>query len=74
MSDTMGRSGGGRSNRELVLPPGTFAFILDMTKGKVSVYVGPIKTSLADTDQPVVWNDQSQTYEEVEEPTVYTQS
>ncbi len=57
MSDTMGRN-----NRELVLPPNTYAHVLDSTKGKVSAYVGPIKNSLSDTDQLVVWNDMSQRY------------
>ncbi len=28
--------------RELVLPPGTHAFILDGTKGLVKLYVGPV--------------------------------
>lgn len=27
--------------RELALPPGTFAYVLDSTKGVVKLYVGP---------------------------------
>lgn len=42
-------------DRDLVLPPNTFAFVLDSTKGKVGVYVGPYKSSLSNTDQLVVW-------------------
>lgn len=38
---------------ELVLPPGVFAFILDNTKGNVTTYCGPTKSSLSQTDQPV---------------------
>jgi major vault protein len=44
-----------RQERDLVLPPNTFAYVLDRTKGKVSAYVGPFKTSLSDTDHLVVW-------------------
>ena len=36
--------------RDLVLAPNEFAFILDETKGNVIAYVGPHKTSLANTD------------------------
>lgn len=49
-------------NRELVLPPGTYAFVLDSTKGKVSAYVGPFKNSLSDTDQLVVWDAAGKRY------------
>ena len=38
---------------ELVLPPGVFAFVLDNTKGNVTTYCGPTKSSLSQTDQPV---------------------
>jgi major vault protein len=41
--------------RDLVLAPNEFAFIADETKGNINVYVGPHKTSLANTDQPVVF-------------------
>jgi len=55
MSDTM--RDGMRQDRDLVLPPQTFAFVLDSTKGKVSAYVGPYKNSLSNTDQLVVWDE-----------------
>ncbi|MCU0684867.1 MAG: hypothetical protein MUF34_21920 [Polyangiaceae bacterium] len=42
--------------RDLVLAPNEFAFISDETKGNINVYVGPHKTSLANTDQPVVFD------------------
>lgn len=38
--------------RDLVLNPRQYAYILDLTKGQVNVYVGPYKTSLANTDRP----------------------
>ena len=42
--------------RDLVLAPNEFAFIADETKGNINVYVGPHKTSLANTDRPVVFD------------------
>lgn len=60
MPEGMGR------NRELVLPPGTYAFVLDSTKGKVSTYVGPVKNSLSETDQLVAWDARDQKYHGVE--------
>jgi major vault protein len=47
---------GGR-DRDLILNPGEFAFVSDTTKGLVSVIVGPNKTSMSGTDQPVKWDD-----------------
>lgn len=41
---------------DLVLTPGEQAFVLDNTKGIVSVYVGPHKVSLSQTDSPMVWD------------------
>lgn len=41
---------------ELILTPNEFAFVLDKTKGDVNVLVGPHKTSLAGTDQPVLFD------------------
>jgi major vault protein len=42
--------------RELVLAPNEYAYVLDTTKGHINCYVGPNKTSLAQTDQPVMFN------------------
>jgi len=52
-----------RRERDLILAPNEYAFILDETKGNVVNYVGPHKTSLANTDQPVVFNDQIKRFE-----------
>lgn len=49
--------------RDLVLAPNEFAFISDQTKGNINVYVGPYKTSLANTDQPVFFNEGSKKFE-----------
>lgn len=53
------------SNRErdLVLTPNEFAFISDQTKGNINVYVGPYKTSLANTDKPVIFDAQSKKFD-----------
>jgi major vault protein len=49
--------------RDLVLAPNEFAFISDETKGNINVYVGPHKTSLANTDRPVVFNDRTKRFD-----------
>lgn len=41
---------------ELVLPPGVYAYVLDQTKGPVSVCCGPYKTSLSNTDLMVTYD------------------
>lgn len=49
--------------RDLVLAPNEYCFISDQTKGHIVVYVGPYKTSLANTDQPVIFNDKNKRFE-----------
>jgi len=49
--------------RDLVLAPNEYAFISDQTKGNINVYVGPYKTSLANTDKPVVFAEKSKNFE-----------
>jgi major vault protein len=51
--------------RDLVLAPNEYAFISDQTKGNINVYVGPYKTSLANTDKPVVFNNQTKRFDRV---------
>lgn len=46
-----------RRSADLVLSPNEYAYISDRTKGHINVYVGPHKTSLADTDQPVLFDE-----------------
>lgn len=48
--------------RDLVLAPNEYAMILDETKGRVSVLVGPHKTSLAGTDQPVIFEQAGKSF------------
>jgi len=49
--------------RDLVLAPNEFAFISDQTKGNINVYVGPYKTSLANTDKPVIFDSDTKHFE-----------
>lgn len=51
--------------RDLVLSPNEYCFISDQTKGHIVVYVGPYKTSLANTDQPVIFNGINKKFERV---------
>ncbi len=48
--------------RELVLAPNEFAWVLDTTKGHINCYVGPNKTSLAQTDQTVVFDEREKRF------------
>jgi major vault protein len=49
--------------RDLVLAPNEYAFISDQTKGNVIAYVGPYKTSMANTDKPVWFNKHTKRFE-----------
>ncbi|MDP3278918.1 MAG: hypothetical protein Q8Q09_27245 [Deltaproteobacteria bacterium] len=51
--------------RDLVLAPNEYAFISDETKGNINVYVGPHKTSLANTDQPVIFQAETKRFARV---------
>ncbi|MGB1274628.1 MAG: hypothetical protein ACPG77_02670, partial [Nannocystaceae bacterium] len=44
------------------MAPNEFAFISDETKGNINVYVGPHKTSLANTDQPVFFDPKTKKF------------
>ncbi len=48
--------------RDLVLAPNEYAYISDQTKGHVITYVGPYKTSLANTDKPVVFDGETKRF------------
>ncbi|HVI03161.1 MAG TPA: hypothetical protein VM869_30905 [Enhygromyxa sp.] len=49
--------------RDLILAPNEYAFIADETKGNINAYIGPYKTSLANTDQPVIFNADNKRFE-----------
>ncbi|GAB4339206.1 MAG: hypothetical protein OHK0038_18250 [Flammeovirgaceae bacterium] len=48
--------------RDLVLAPNEFAFISDQTKGHIVTYVGPFKTSMANTDKPVIFDSETKRF------------
>jgi major vault protein len=52
--------------RDLVLPANEYALILDQTKGHISVHTGPTKQSLSQTDQPVVYDEQTRRFRSCE--------
>jgi len=48
--------------RDMILAPNEYAFISDETKGDISAFVGPNKTSLAGTDRPVVFDSKTKKF------------
>ncbi len=50
--------------KDLVLNPNEYAYILDRTKGAVVCHCGPTKTSLSNTDAPVNFNTRTKRFEE----------
>jgi major vault protein len=52
--------------RELVLAPNEYAYVLDTTKGHINAYVGPNKTSLAQTDELVVFDPDTKRFRNVD--------
>lgn len=51
------------NRNDLVLNPNEYAYVLDTTKGQVSVYVGPHKTSLSNSDRLVQFNENTKRFE-----------
>jgi major vault protein len=51
-------------DRDLIIPQSQYAFVLDKTKGIIGVCVGPFKTSLAGTDQPVRYDEEKREFVE----------
>lgn len=51
------------NRNDLVLNINEYAYVLDMTKGQVSVYVGPNKTSLSNSDRLVQYNSTTKRFE-----------
>lgn len=56
---------GTRRNQDMILTLNEYALIIDDTKGDVSIYVGPNKTSLAGSDRPVVLDPKTNRYKDV---------
>src|ERR1700687_3563616 len=50
--------------KELVLPPGTYCYILDSTKGQVKLHVGPININMTGQDKAVIFDHKKHTFVE----------
>ena len=50
------------NQKDLVLNPNQYAYVLDQTKGHISCWVGPIKTSLSTSDSLVRFSNQTKTF------------
>ena len=50
--------------RDLVLNPNEYAYVLDKTKGLISCVVGSYKMSLSTSDSLVVFNEKTKRFEE----------
>lgn len=53
-------------DRDLIIAQSQYAFVLDKTKGIIGVCVGPFKTSLAGTDQPVRYDEDKREFVDCE--------
>jgi major vault protein len=52
--------------KELVLTPNESAYVLDKTKGQISIYVGPHSTGLTQTDDLVVFDERTKRFVSVD--------
>lgn len=58
--------------RDLVLNPNEYAYVLDKTKGLISCVVGPNKMSLSNSDALVTFDEKSKRFEEASYDTAVT--
>ena len=49
--------------KDLVLNPNQYSYVLDKTKGNISCWVGPCKTSLSTSDALVRFNERTKEFE-----------
>lgn len=54
----------GDRKREQALPPGTYAYVLDGTKGSIKTHAGPCTLTLTNQDKPVRFNPQTYKFDE----------
>ena len=52
-----------RQSGDMIVKPLEYVYILDETKGQISIIVGPQKMSLAGTDKPVVFNAETNRFD-----------
>jgi major vault protein len=48
---------GNAEQRDIVLNPGEYAYLQDVTRGQIKTYVGPTVVNQTGQDQPVIFND-----------------
>jgi major vault protein len=54
-----------REKRDLVLPPGSYAFMQDTTNGVIKTYVGPTVVNPTAQETPIIYNDKTHRFEKV---------
>lgn len=54
-----------REKRDLVLPPGTYAFMQDTTNGVIKTYTGPTVINPTAQEVPIVYSSKSGTFDKV---------
>lgn len=55
-----------RRGQILVVPPGSFAYVLDENKGDITTFVGPEKKDLTATDSPVIFDEEEGEFSRVD--------
>jgi major vault protein len=53
-------------NKELVLAPGTYAYMQDTTKGQIKVFTGPTVINQSAQETPVLYNPKAGTFDRVD--------
>lgn len=51
-----------RDTGDIVLAPNEWLLVRDRTKGDVNVHVGPCKTTISDTDRPVIFDERTKRF------------
>jgi len=54
-----------RNSGDLIVKPGSFVYLLDETKGNISVITGPQKLSMSTTDKTVIFDEESNEFKAV---------
>src|SRR5271157_4132211 len=55
-----------RDSGDIVLAPNEWLLVRDRTKGDVNVNVGPCKTTISETDRPVVFDERTKKFVDTE--------
>ena len=55
-----------RDSGDIVLAPNEWLLVRDRTKGDVNVHVGPCKTTISETDRPVIFDERTKKFVDTE--------